>query len=253
MIRSSALRTSHRNELSVHEFEGCDVPRLDLFVTDRFGGVSRGPFDSLNLASHVGDDVHCVSENRARIARVVGAQASELIIANQVHGSDIVDCDHGEHDATGDILILAHNTKVAAILVADCVPLAIISPSQHRLALVHAGWRGLASGVVTRAVTHLGASDLQAVIGPCVSMEGYQVGPDVAHHFTDVDHALVADSGDRSRLDLALVAHDQLTQAGVSSNNIVVSSNKTDGGETFFSDRAERPCGRFAIVAKWRS
>ena len=80
-------------------------------------------------------------------------------------------------------------------------------------------------------------------------MEAYQVGPEVARHFSDVPDAFWPDGGDRSRLDLRRVATSQLVAAGVPDGTLNASTQVTDGGEVFFSDRAQRPCGRFALVA----
>jgi copper oxidase (laccase) domain-containing protein len=138
-----------------------------------------------------------------------------------------------------------------AILVADCVPLLMVDESTKRFAVVHAGWRGLQCGVLASALRHFDdAATVRVFLGPCVSREGYQVGPEVAEHFRDVPGALVADGGDRSRLDLRHVATQQLIHLGVRGDAIERSQQVTDGGELFFSDRATRPCGRFALVAK---
>ena len=91
---------------------------------------------------------------------------------------------------------------------------------------------------------------VHAFVGPCISFEGYQVGPEVAASFAHVRGALRADGGDRSRLDLRRVAVHELSTNGVFDDHIEVCAQSTDGGETFFSDRAARPCGRFALVAK---
>jgi copper oxidase (laccase) domain-containing protein len=118
------------------------------------------------------------------------------------------------------------------------------------VALVHAGWRGLEAGIIAHTLSAFDAHATHAFVGPSISKERYQVGPDVAQYFGSVPEALTPDGGDRSRLDLRLVATRQLVDAGVADDHIVRSRDVTDGGEIFFSDRAQRPCGRFAIVAK---
>jgi copper oxidase (laccase) domain-containing protein len=89
-----------------------------------------------------------------------------------------------------------------------------------------------------------------AFFGPSISAEGYQVGPEVAIHFAHLPGAVTPDVDDRSRLDLRLVATHQLLDSGVPDTSIVGCRQVTDGGEVFFSDRAQRPCGRFALVAR---
>ena len=91
---------------------------------------------------------------------------------------------------------------------------------------------------------------MHAFLGPCISAAAYQVGPEVAEHFTNVAGAVTPDTGDRSRLDLAPVAVAQLLALNVTDGHITIASQSTDGGTTFFSDRAQRPCGRFALVAR---
>jgi len=143
---------------------------------------------------------------------------------------------------------------LVGVLVADCVPVVLVNSSRRRCALVHAGWRGLAAGVIARALESLGdPRDVVAAIGPSISRERYEVGPEVAQHFRGVDGALVAGDGDRSRLDLHAVTRHQLVAGAVDPDSIWTSLEVTDGGERFFSDRAQRPCGRFALVAKWSS
>ena len=91
---------------------------------------------------------------------------------------------------------------------------------------------------------------VHAFLGPCISEAAYQVGPEVAEHFTNVAGAVTADTGDRSRLDLRTVALAQLHALGITDGHVTVAAQSTDGGATFFSDRATRPCGRFALVAR---
>ena len=106
-------------------------------------------------------------------------------------------------------------------------------------------------GILSRAVTRFNhPSSLLAFLGPSISRERYQVGPDVADNFTNVPGALLDDVGDRSLLDLRLVGAHQLRQLGLNDTNILTSDQSTDGGGLFFSDRAVRPCGRFALVAR---
>ena len=116
---------------------------------------------------------------------------------------------------------------------------------------MHAGWRGLKSGVIVNALRNFEhPGSVHVFIGPCISAEADPGGPDVAHSFTTVPGALTPDGPDHSRLDLRQVAIAQLLDHGVTDDHIVVSTQSTDGGETFFSDRAARPCGRFGLVAK---
>jgi YfiH family protein len=245
------LRADTRDVLTVYPLERARELGVDAFVTDRFGGVSAAPYDSLNLAYHVGDDSASVDENRRRVERAAGVVEGQLRTATQVHGANVLDARFATSRSEADALTFDSTDVALAILVADCVPLLMVDTSSPRFAVVHAGWRGLHHGVIARALSVFPSpSTLYVFVGPSISMEAYQVGPDVAQYFADVPEALCADGRDRSRLDLRRVALSQLQRAGVFDHNVETSSQVTDGGEVFFSDRAQRPCGRFALVAK---
>jgi polyphenol oxidase len=245
------LRAATRASLTVYPIERARELGVDAFFTDRFGGVSAAPYDSLNLAYHVGDDSHSVDESRRRVASAAGVAQAQLITVSQVHGAEVLDAGLVTPTSEADALTYDSSDVALAILVADCVPLLLVDASSPRFAVVHAGWRGLQHGVLARAVSVFSdSSSVYAFVGPSISMEAYQVGPDVAQYFEDVPEALWPDGGDRSRLDLRRVAEVQLVAAGLSDHHVETSTQVTDGGEVFFSDRAQRPCGRFALVAK---
>jgi hypothetical protein len=245
------LKPEQRGALSVYPIEGVREFNVDAIITDRFGGVSHAPYDSLNLASHVGDHREAVEENRRRVATAIGVDLAHLITLSQVHGTDVLDVETNEINLEGDGLVTSTSGLALAILVADCVPVLLIDDSSPRFGVVHAGWRGLAAGVIASAITHFDdPRTVHAFIGPCISMEGYQVGPEVATNFAVYRESVIADVKDRSRLDLRRITVCQLVELGVLDHNIAQSRQSTDGGELFYSDRAQRPCGRFALVAK---
>lgn len=238
-----------RGALTVHRIDDATRLGVDAFVTDRFGGVSEGPYESLNLGDHVGDDIGHVIENRRRVARAVGVD--QLVIIRQVHGADVLDAPNPGVECEGDGLFSSSSDLALAILVADCVPVLLVDEASRDFAVVHAGWRGLRDGVLARAVARFHEpATLHAFLGPAISGEHYQVGPEVATNFTDVPGAVLDDTGDRSLLDLGRVGVHQLLQLGLDDANVLVSDQSTDGGGLFFSDRAARPCGRFALVAR---
>jgi YfiH family protein len=236
--------------LTVYPAENLAELGVDVFVTDRFNGASAGPYDSLNLGDHVGDDDEAVRENRSLVARAAGVDPDQFVTVRQVHGAEVLDAGSVTGASEADALVTVSSELALAILVADCLPLALVDATSRRVALVHAGWRGLSVGVIARALQGFESRSTHAFLGPSISQERYQVGPEVARHFTGFEGALVPDKGDRSRLDIRLVATRQLLDAGVRDEHIVRSRDVTDGGEVFFSDRAQRPCGRFAIVAR---
>lgn len=245
------LAAGPRGALSVYPIEFARHFGVQAFVTDRTGGVSPAPFDSLNLGDHVGDDPANVQENRRRVADAIGVDASRLVIVNQVHGRDVINANQATPESSGDVIIDYGDEFAIAVLVADCLPILLVDEDSPILAVVHAGWRGLQANVLESALENFEHRDaVHAFLGPCISAAAYQVGPDVAGHFTGVAGAVTPDTGDRSRLDLRRVAVAQLLALSVTEGRITVATQSTDGGGTFFSDRAQRPCGRFALVAR---
>jgi YfiH family protein len=223
---------------------------LDVFVTDRSGGVSRGPYESLNLALHVGDDPNDVRENRARLTRAIGVDQGDLIFVEQVHGDRVVEARRTLTPERADALVSADADLALAIMVADCVPIVLADARSTRFSVVHAGWRGLAGSVLAHTVECFDEpSQLHAMIGPSISAQQYQVGPEVAEKFRDLPDVVHAQNADRSVLDLRLAAALQLIGLGLAEENVAICKESTDDGATFFSDRAQRPCGRFALVA----
>jgi YfiH family protein len=188
--------------------------------------------------------------NRSLVAKAAGVEALQIV--TQVHGKEVVDLDASELKLEGDAITTRKSNLAVAILVADCVPLVLADA--ERIAVVHAGWRGLAARVIPKALKYFEDPSLVIVgIGPRISPEAYQVDTEVASNFTDTPHAVLPDTPGHARLDLAEIALSQLSESGVLEQNITTSAQNTDGGEFFFSDRAMRPCGRFALVAKRES
>jgi YfiH family protein len=245
------LSTETHGELNVYPIEFARHFGVRAFVTGRSGGVSPAPYESLNLGDHVDDDPTSVLENRRRVAEAIGVDTNRLIIINQVHGRDVVNANQAIAASSGDVIIDYGDGFAVAVLVADCLPILLVDEDSPTLAVVHAGWRGLENNVLQSALEGFEHHDaVHAFLGPCISAASYQVGPEVAEHFTTVPGAVTPDTGDRSRLDLRSVAVAQLLALKVTENHITVARQSTDGGATFFSDRAARPCGRFALVAR---
>jgi YfiH family protein len=243
---------------------------VDAAVTTRAHGASVGPYRSLNLGLHVGDDPDAVAENRRRAATALGTGVGDLVFARQVHGTRAAVVGRAEagrgalHDRdaleAADALVTAEPGPVLVTLVADCSPVLLVDPEARVLATVHAGWRGAVAGVVRSALDSMAALGARAdrtiaVIGPTVSPAVYVVGPEIeaAARTTlgaDANRVLWA-HGDRFRFDVAGANRLQLRAGGVGDGRIVGTSF-TSGDEHFFSDRSERPCGRFGLLARLR-
>jgi len=180
--------------LSLLTWPPLDAYGADAAVTARAGGVSSGPYATLNLSLSVGDEPARVLENRRRLAAALGARPGDFVFARQVHGAGVRivgDADRGsgaftldDAIADTDALVTATPGVVLTILTADCVPIVLHDPVAGVLACVHAGWRGTVAGVPAAAVaamTTLGSRppDVIAGLGPAVAPARYQVGPDV--------------------------------------------------------------------------
>lgn len=151
-------------------------------VSARCGGVSRPPWDSLNLGGSVGDAAAAVAENRRRFALALGLRWDEVATASQVHGVTVRTVERpGAQGVAADALLAAGDGLPLAILVADCVPVFLYDPRHRAIALCHAGWRGTAGNIVGAAVAELGArysarpQDLLAAVGPAIGPCCYEV------------------------------------------------------------------------------
>jgi YfiH family protein len=240
-----------RADLGVVGLEHLRTLGVDAFVTTRFGGVSEAPYDTLNLGQHVGDDPSRVDENRRRVAAALDLAPSQLVISRQVHGAVVHDLDEWDgEELVGDAMVSTRDDVALAVLVADCVALLFVAGSGAHVAVAHAGWRGLVEGVIPATLSYFEhPGDVHVVLGPHVSPARYQVGPEVAEHFESIAGACLEDEGDRRRLDLSAIARHQLREAGVALQ-LVQDLGHNDDSDLFFSDRAQRPCGRFALVVR---
>jgi YfiH family protein len=260
--------------LGLLSWPALDASGVQAAVTARSGGVSAGPYASLNLSLSVGDDPVNVLENRRRLAAGFGAALADFVFAGQVHGAGVrvvSEADRGSGafaldnaiPAT-DALVTSAPGVVLAILTADCVPIVLHDPVAGVLACVHAGWRGTVARVCAAAVAamrDLGSrpADIIAGIGPAIAPARYQVGPDVYQAVTQAFGSspfICPDSvPDHWRLDLWAANRFALTEAGVPAAQIHTTDIPTGpttptGLSHFFSDRAARPCGRLALIAR---
>jgi purine-nucleoside/S-methyl-5'-thioadenosine phosphorylase / adenosine deaminase len=259
-----------------------DASGADAAVTARSGGVSPGPYATLNLSLSVGDDPAGVLENRRRLAAGFGARPEDFVFARQVHGAGVrvvglADRGSGAFSlddaiADADALVTSSPGVALAILTADCVPVVLHDPVAGVLACVHAGWRGTVARVSAAAVAAMRAlgtrpSDIVAGIGPAIAASRYQVGPDVHQAVTRAfgpnaafirPDARPGAAPDRWLLDLRAANRHALREAGVPDPRIHATTLPTGPADPaspgyFFSDRSARPCGRLALVARLRA
>lgn len=217
-------------------------------VTTRAGGGSRGAYASFNLGTHVGDDRAAVERNRARLRASLPA---EPVWLEQVHGTAVVDAASAPALARADAAVARTRHVVCAVLTADCVP--VLLAGGEAVAIAHAGWRGLAAGVIEATVARMGvpASGIVAWLGPAIGPRAYEVGPEVRAAFIRHDAAAAAAfaprRGDRFLADLAMLARQRLAAAGVAVVRGGGHCTYTEA-ERFFSYRREPATGRFASL-----
>jgi YfiH family protein len=158
----------------------------EVAFTTRLGGVSEGPFESLNLGRRTGDDVERVDENRRRVCATVDADEQQLTLGYQTHSTTVNRAQAGTRGIPGDGLWTDEPSVPMVALGADCVLIAMarVNGDAPALAVLHAGWRGLADGIVETAAQTLGGQ-LAAIIGPSIGPCCYEVREDVAGRFRD--------------------------------------------------------------------
>ena len=224
---------------------------VNAWVTERAGGVSKAAYSSLNLASHVGDDSLDVFENRRRLK--YGLQLpDEPCWLEQVHGKAIANFDEAWSGAA-DGAVSTRAGFVCAVLTADCLPVLLTDRKGRRVGVAHAGWRGLARGVLASVVAAMKtpARDLTVWLGPAIGAQAYEVGDDVRNALIESDPrfsaAFAANERGRWQADLYALARLHLKALGVT--EIYGGGLCTfSAADRFFSHRREAPCGRMATL-----
>lgn len=223
------------------------------FITSRNGGVSRGAYTSFNLGLGTGDDRAAVLENRARLLRYL-PQAPRWL--QQQHGTAVVDADRMEQPLPADASIARNPGTVCTIVVADCVPVLFSDRAGSVVAAAHAGWRGLAGGVLERTVERLGSTPdmLLAYLGPGIGPGAFEVGGEVRDAFVmrheEAGEAFTPVAPGKWRADLYRLARIALARAGVTAvygGGLCTVSDPS----RFFSYRRDRVTGRMAAFI-WR-
>jgi YfiH family protein len=190
------------------------------FVTTRAGGVSTGEYASMNLGLRSGDDVERVAMNRAIVRDVLPADPAWIA---QVHGTAVADLDRlapGE-TPTADASVTSSKGRVAVVQVADCMPLLLCDAKGSRVGAAHAGWRGMAAGVIENAVAAMGAAPAEVIawMGPSIGPRAFEVGPEVRAAFIAADPggeaAFVDHVPGKFMADLYALARRRLARAGV--------------------------------------
>lgn len=220
-------------------------------TTLRSGGVSRPPFDSLNLGAHTDDDAGAVADNRARLRRALGLPAEPAWL-DQVHGIRVGDADRPIRESA-DAAIGCLPDTVCAVLTADCLPVVFCDRAGSCWGAAHAGWRGLAGGVLEATVAALPAppSELLAWLGPSIGPANFEVGADVRAAFVDAcaDDFVAFRPGARQGkflTDIYALARSRLARAGVTA--VYGGGLCTIDDARFYSYRRAPVTGRMATL-----
>ena len=231
---------------------------------ERGGGVSEGPFASLNMKKGLGDDDAAVTLNRRALMEALGCGGSAYLVPNQVHGTDIIEtCSSLPSDVSeaweralnaADAVSVGCGHLAAILCFADCLPLILVAPNGF-FSVVHCGWRGAAAGLAGKALTSLAAmadclpGECNAYIGPYIHEECFEVGEDVAQRFADTyGRSCVADG---KHVSLAVAVATDLKRAGLDEDRLAdVDICTVCSNDRFFSFRAQAGvCGRHAAIA----
>lgn len=230
-------------------------PGVRVISTLRQGGVSAGRYASLNLGDHVRDQPDHVAENRQLLSAAARLPAEPCWL-KQVHGAAVADLDRLGVSQPADAAVTREAGRVCAILTADCLPITLAAQSGEAVAAVHAGWRGLAAGVIESAVRDLGlpGEQLQAWLGPAIGPKNFEVGAEVREALMAGDEAaeaaFVPNSQGRFMADLWLLATQRLRLLGL--HRIYGGGECTYAHpQRFFSHRRDGLTGRQATLI-WR-
>ncbi len=242
-------------------------------LTGREGGVSVGPYATLNLGSHVNDDPQAVATNRALLLEALDASDVELVVPKQVHGDTIIPIDeatdealstvHKLADAGADALMVSVCDVAALLCFADCTPVIIVSPS-GRFSVVHAGWRGVLCNIAPKALNMLVEADTQAgltvnpeqyniYIGPHIRKECFEIDADTHKRFVqEFGQGCVADETHIDLLEALMVGLER--QGAVRDRIAYAQACTVCSSDQYFSYRAtDGVCGRQGAIALRRA
>jgi polyphenol oxidase len=231
-------------------------PHVQAFVTTRNGGASSGAYATMNLGRRTDDNPAALAENSRRL---FGYLPSTPVWMDQVHGSTVVTLEASAPAAApiADAAITRHPGVVCAVLIADCLPILFANRAGSAVGVAHAGWRGLARGVVESTVAafaglNIDAGELVAWIGPGIGSAAFEVGADVVDAFCGGDSGAAACfaplGGDKWNGDLASLAKRRLRAAGIAAIAGGGFCTYTDASR-FFSYRRQHASGRMAALA----
>jgi len=227
-------------------------PGIRALTTIRKGGYSQQPFDGLNLGDHVGDDPTTVIRNRQLLYQSLNLPSVPTWLT-QVHGADVIEASVAPEGWEADALFARTPGQVCAVLTADCLPLLLCNRAGDRVAAVHAGWRGLAAGVIETTLNRLAVpgDEIMAWLGPAIGPECFEVGAEVRdcflQHDPKTEAAFKENRADHWLADIYQLARLRLKACGVTAVWGGEHCTVTDT-ERFYSYRRDGRTGRMATL-----
>lgn len=222
-----------------------------VIVSDRFGGASRGVYESLNLGFHVGDDEKAVEKNRKTFASFFGVGIENLCFMEQIHGRGVEVVNSNAH-VKADGIITQNRDLVLCVMVADCVPIILFDNENGVVCAVHAGRKGAFLNITSNAIVtmreRLKASSINAFLGPSVKSCCYEIKDEILCEAREKFAFAIEEREGGYFLDLRKIVKKQLRENGVESitdDDICVCCDKR-----YFSYRRDGVCGRFAVGVK---
>lgn len=238
--------------IEVVEAEWNSPRHVRALCTTRKGGVSSGPYESLNLSVNVGDDQADLARNREILRQSLNLPGEPCWL-EQTHSINVVSLDR-DRNRKADAAITCQPDTVAVVMIADCLPILLCNRAGTEVAAVHAGWRGLVNGVVQATVKQMDspASQLLAWIGPAISQPAFEVGAEVQNKFLarydrSEEHFVASSRAGHWLCDLPGLAAGMLAELGITEICCSKYCSYTDDS-LFFSYRRKHPAGRMASL-----
>ena len=222
-------------------------------MTTRNGGVSKLPYDSFNLATHVDDDLENVLENR-RLLKTELALPTEPFWLEQIHSNTVIEASKDLILPKADASFSNNKDVVCVVMTADCLPVLMCSKDGTKIAAIHAGWRGLESGIISNTVAALKTKELIVWLGAAIGAECFEVGDDVREAFLKkaADYSTAFKAREKGWLaDIYQLARIELAHLGITAIYGGEFCTMTDT-ERFYSYRREKQTGRMATLI-WRT
>lgn len=218
------------------------------YTTTRKGGFSRAPYNSLNIATHVGDNLHDVSKNQELLKKNLYLK-KPIVWLEQIHGNTVISADNPLDSFAADAIYSKTKQTVCAVQTADCLPLLVCSSSSYCVAAIHAGWKGLSNDIIENTINTLDLppSDILVWLGPAIGPQAFIVGEEVFQSFVSKDQiaeiAFQPLENKQWQANLYKLAQLRLSKLGINSiygGNYCTFSDKL----RFFSFRRDRITGR---------